>query len=139
MGLSNGWVCHSVQIALGVTCDMDALQLALTALLCLTKTSSAGEGEPLVGRQPERVGDEEAASRDVQDPLGLKQSVFIATPIVMVRKQSRKHDESCELRIGPIKNSSDSSSVINSPVPQAVFCGKARFCKTEYNWPHFKT
>ena len=37
--------------------------------------------------EPERGGDDEAA-RDVQDPLGLKQSVFIATPIVMVRKHN---------------------------------------------------
>ena len=74
----------------GVTCDMDpAAQLALTsALLWLGKTAAAEE--------PER--EEEAGSKDVQDPLGLKQSVFIVTPIVMVRKQPRKkHDGSSEL------------------------------------------
>ena len=67
----------SVRIGLGETCDMDPVQLALTsALLWLGKTATAEE--------PER--EEEAASRDAQDPLGLKQSVFIATPIVVVRK-----------------------------------------------------
>ena len=63
----------SVRIGLGETCDMDPVQLALTsALLWLGKAAAAEE--------PER--EEEAA----QDPLGLKQSVFIATPIVVVRK-----------------------------------------------------
>ena len=76
MGLSNGQA--SVQIGLGVTCDMDSVQLAVTsALLWLAKIAAAEEPEQ---------GEEEGSSRDVQDPLGLKQSVFIATPIVMVRK-----------------------------------------------------
>ena len=80
--------------------------------------------------EPERGGDDEAA-RDVQDPLGLKQSVFIATPIVMVRKHN--------VRSGATKNFGDSSSVISSPVSHAVVCGKGRFCKTEYNRPHLET
>ena len=67
-----------------------AAQLALTsALLWLVVKTAATE-------KPERPG-EEAGSKDVQDPLGLKQSVFIVTPIVMVRKQpQKKHDGSSE-------------------------------------------
>ena len=60
-----------------------AAQLALTsALLWLVVKTAATE-------KPERPV-EESGSKDVQDPLGLKQSVFIVTPIVMVRKQPRK-------------------------------------------------
>ena len=62
-----------------------AAQLALTsALLWLVVKTAAAE-------EPERVGEEQ----DVQDPLGLKQSVFIVTPIVMVRKQPRKKHDGC--------------------------------------------
>ena len=93
VGLSNGRA--SVRIGLGVTCDMDPVQLALTsALLWLAKTAAAED----------RERDEEAgSSRDVQDPLGLKQSVFIATPIVMVRKQPPKHDDTSELGMAQSK------------------------------------
>ena len=64
---------------------MDPVQLTLTAtLLWLTKTAAtAGEGGQFSVDEPEKVGDQE----EVQDPLGLKESVFIVTPIVMVRKQ----------------------------------------------------
>ena len=64
---------------------MDTVQLTLTAaLLCLTKTAAAA-GEELSVDEAERFGEQEAATTDGQDPLGLKQSVFIVTPIVMVR------------------------------------------------------
>ena len=57
-----------------------AVQVALaSALFCLVAETAAAE-------EPEGVG-EEAGSEDGQDPLGLKQSVFIVTPIVLVRKQ----------------------------------------------------
>ena len=72
---------------------MDPVQLTLTAtLLWLTKsTATAGEGGQFSVDEPEKVGHQE----DVQDPLGLKESVFIVTPIVMVRKQddNRPHLE----------------------------------------------
>ena len=74
---------------------MDSVQLTLTAaLLCLTKTAAAAgaakaAGEELSVNEAERFGEQEAASTtDGQDPLGLKQSVFIVTPIVMVRKRN---------------------------------------------------
>ena len=69
---------------------MDTVQLTLTAaLLCLTKTAAEEEeGEELSLDEAERFGEQEAATTDGQDPLGLKQSVFIVTPIVMVRKQN---------------------------------------------------
>ena len=97
-----GWGCGTGGLAilsrflLGVARDMDTVLLTLTAaLLCLTKTAAAaaGEataaaaaaGEELSVNEAERFGEQEAATTDGQDPLALKQSVFIVTPIVMVR------------------------------------------------------
>ena len=71
-------LCHSIQIAFGLTCAMDPGQLTLAALIWCTKTATAEEDETLLDKT------EDGTARDVQDPLGLKQSIFIATPIVLV-------------------------------------------------------
>ena len=55
------------------------LVLALIALMCqMIRTAATADEEKVEEKEDEEVG------TTGQDPLGLKQAVFIATPIVMV-------------------------------------------------------